>query len=404
MSSTNGLKGKVKQLVSEMNAKRTNATRPRDISLREHLAEDYDGLTPDHLFSELGIEPQYTRGVDIKDDEDMKYLLPEVVRQGLQAGMGVTRQQAIEAMRRAVISQGSILSEGNGGERWISPEVFLDPVQTGAVQAAYWQELIVGDEPVSQDSVNIPYFNLSDAAPEDTDEGATAVEGSVDYGHRKVVIKERKKALKISDAAIMFNSLSLISRFMLDFGRLLGLQLNADAAGVIVNGDQADGVTMNSPVIGVSDPTKGFQYRDFLRVGIRFNQLGRVGLSAIADEDTALEYLDLPEVKNKQFAGSPLMAVKFKSATQTPEDLYASFKVPANQIAIQDSAVSLIKLTARPLMVETERIVMKGINGTVARTYTGFAKLNRNASVRMDKTLAYADHQFPDWMSPYGSN
>ena len=401
MSSTHGLKGKVKQLVTEMHKLRTNPQQPRDISLREHLAENYDGLTPDHMFSELGVDPHYTRVIDLKEDDDLKYLIPEAVRQGIQLGMGVTRRQALESMQRAVASQGPVLSEGNGGQRWISPEVYLDPVQTGAVQAAYWNELIVRDQPVSQDSVNIPHFNLSDAAPSDSEEGATAEEGSVDYGFRKVVIKKRKKALKISDEALMFNSLSLLSVFFVDYGRLLGLMLNGDAVNVIVNGDVAGDNSMAAAVIGVSDTTKGFQYRDFTRVGIRFNQLGRVGVSAIANEETALEYLDLPEVKNKQFAGSPLMAVKFKSSVQTPEDLYASHKLPANQIAIQDSGIALIKLTAQPLMVETERMVMKGINGSVASTFTGFAKLNRNASVIMDETLDIVQHPFPDWMSPY---
>jgi hypothetical protein len=46
-------------------------------------------------------------------------------------------------------------------------------------------------------------------------------------------------------------------------------------------------------------------------------------------------------------------------------------------------------------------MVMKGINGSVASTFTGFAKLNRNASVIMDETLDIVQHPFPDWMSPY---
>lgn len=291
MSSTHGFKGKVKQLVREMHAIRTNPVQPRDISLRQHLAESYDGLSPDHMFSELGVDPQFTRVVDLKNDDDLKYLIPEAVRQGIQLGMGVTRQQQLEASRQAVISHGPILSEGNGGQRWISPEVYLDPVQTGAVQAAYWNELIVRDEPVAQDSVNIPYFNLSDAAPADSEEGATAEEGTVDYGYRKVVIKKRKKALKVSDEALLFNSLSLLSVFFVDYGRLLGLMLNGDAVNVIVHGDTVDN-PQTAAVIGVSDTTKGFQYRDFTRVGIRFNQLGRVGVSAIANEETALTYLD----------------------------------------------------------------------------------------------------------------
>lgn len=400
MSSTHGLKGNVRKLSRELHAIRTNPRAPRDISLRQHLAESYGGLAPEQMFSELGVDPQFTRVVDLQQDDDLKYLIPEAVRQGIQRGMGMTRQQALDVARRAIVSQGPILSEGNGGQRWISPEVWLDPVMRGAVQAGYWSELIVRDEPVSQDSVNIPFFDLSDATPEETEEGATAEEGEVTYGSKKVNIKKRKKALKITDEAVMFNSLSLLSVFFEDYGRLLGLLLSGDAVNVIVNGDVAGG-SQAAAVIGVSDTTKGFQYRDFLRVGIRFNQLGRVGLQAIGNEETALDYLDLPEVKNKQFAGNALMPVKFKSAVQTPEDLFASHKVDEDQIAIQDPSVSLIKLTAQPLLVETERIVMKGINGTVASIFTGFAKLQKNASVIIDRTLEFATSGFPTWMSPY---
>lgn len=399
MSSTNGLKGKVRQLVLEMHSIRTNARAPRDISLREHLHQNYDGLAPENLFSELEVDPNHTRVMDLMEDEDKRYLVPEVIRQGLQRGMGVPARQALDNVRRAVVSQGPVLSEGNGGQRWISPEIWLDPIQRGAVQAGYYNDLIVRDEPVSQDSVNIPYFNLSDANAKDTEEAATIEEGTVSYGTKTVKIKKRARGIKISYEALQFNSLSLTSIFFEDYGRQFALALSGDAVDVIVNGDVADG-SEAAPIIGIKTPGTP-AYEDYLRVAIRFNLLGRIGLTAIGNESTALEFLNLPEVKNKQFAGSPLMKVSFKSAVQTPEDLYASHKVPANQIVIQDSNVSLVKLTAQPLLVETERIIMKQIQGTAASIITGFAKLQRNASVVIDKTLNINAATFPAWMSPF---
>ncbi|HEX8688532.1 MAG TPA: hypothetical protein VF654_18605, partial [Pyrinomonadaceae bacterium] len=263
MSSTHGFKGNVAKLMKELNALRTNPLRPRDVSLREHLAEQYQ-VTPDHMFSELGVDPHFTRVVDLQQDEDKKWLIPEAVRQGIQFGMGISRQQAVEMARRAIVSQSSpILSEANGGARYISPEVWLDPIMSGAVQAAYWSDLIVKDEPVASDSVNIPNIKLSDASPEETSEGATAEVGTVSHGHKKVEIKKRKRALEITDESVLFNSLSLLSIFFVDYGRVLGLLLNGDAVNVIVNGDVAGG-SEASAVIGVSDTTKGFQFRDFL--------------------------------------------------------------------------------------------------------------------------------------------
>lgn len=393
----NGLKGKVRQIVQEMHAIRTDRNAPRDISLREHLAASYE-QSPDHMFAELGVNPHSTTVQQLMQDDDNRYLLPEVMRQGMQRGMGVVARQELEALKRAFVSQSPILSEGNGGARWISPEVWLDAHNRGNVQAGYYNDLIVRDEPVSQDSVNIPYFNLSDASAKDTDEAATIEESTVDYNSKKVVIKAKARGIKISYEAIMFNTLSLVSLFFEDFGRRFALALTADAVDTIISGDQADG-SEAAAVIGVANAGT-FAYKDSLRVGIRFNQLGRTGLVAIGNEDMCLEYLDLPEVKNKQNTGASLMPIRFKSAVQTPEDLYASHKVPANKLAIVDTMVSLVKLTAQPLLFETERIIMKRLQGTAVSTITGFAKLQRNGSVVVDKSIAYAGNQFPAWMSP----
>jgi hypothetical protein len=45
-----------------------------------------------------------------------------------------------------------------------------------------------------------------------------------------------------------------------------------------------------------------------------------------------------------------------------------------------------VQLTAMPLMVETDRIVMKQISGTAMSIYTGFAKIQRKASL-VDRRL-----------------
>lgn len=393
----NGLKGKVRQIAAQMHAIRTDRQAPRDISLREHLAAEYE-QTPEALFEELGINPHSTQIQQLMNDDDMKHLVPEIIRQGIMEGMGIVARQQLAAARQAIVSQGPVLSEGNGPAHWISPEVWLDAHNRGAVQAGYYNDLIVRDEPVSQDSVNIPYFNLSDAGARITDEAATIEEGTVDHNFKKVVIKAKGRSIKISYEAIMFNSVSLTQLFFVDFGRRFALAITADCVDVVISGDLADG-SEAAAVIGVTNAGT-LAYKDFLRAGIRFNLLGRTGLVAIANEDTCLEYLDLAEVKTKQNLGAALMPVKFKSAVQTPEDLYASHKVPANRIAIVDTSVSLVKLTAQPLLLETEKIISKRLMNSVASTITGFAKLQRNGSVVIDKSLAFAGNGFPVWMSP----
>jgi hypothetical protein len=83
-----------------------------------------------------------------------------------------------------------------------------------------------------------------------------------------------------------------------------------------------------------------------------------------------------------------------------PEEMFVSPKVGANKLVIQDPSSSIVQLTAIPLMVETERIVMKQISGTAMSIYTGFAKIQRKASVVIDGSILFSGNGFPSYMTP----
>jgi hypothetical protein len=249
-------------------------------------------------------------------------------------------------------------------------------------------------------TVTVPYLNLSDATLKDSAEGATIEEGSVTYGDKKVSVRKRARALKITYEAIEFNNLDLVQLFFEDFGRLLGHTLNGDAVLAILNGDQEDG-SEAAPVIGVADTSKGIQYKDVLKVWARLSLLGRASTSIIGNETTAVDYLTLPEVLKKDQYGAAIAPTRIKTPLPTMQDLYLSIKVPGSKLVFQDSSASLAQLTARPLMVESEKIVMKQITGTAASIITGFTKLNRNASVVLDGAQAFSGAGWPAWMSPF---
>jgi hypothetical protein len=399
-----GLKGKVRKIMTELNAVREHKERPRNMTLRQFLSEHYKGadgkpLTTGHLFADLNIDPRFTTVQELYGDDDMKWLMPEIVRDSIRQGMGMAAREQLAELRRAVVSQSPIISEV-GGQHFITPEVFLDPVMRGAVQAAFYADLIIREIGVPQPNVVVPFLDLSDASLTESDEVVTIEEGSVTYGTKTVKLKKRGRGIKISYEAIEFNTLDLAALFFLDLGRLLASRLNGDCVETIINGDQDDD-SEAAAIIGVEDVTEGFQYRDILRVWIRLSLLGRQSTSIIGNEDTASEYLDLPPVKNRQFAGSPLLATRMKTPLPTEQDLYASVKVADNQLAFQDSSMSLVQLTARPLMVESDKIISKQLAESVASIYTGFCKLQRNASIILDKTVAFADQGFPTWMNPF---
>ena len=62
-----------------------------------------------------------------------------------------------------------------------------------------------------------------------------------------------------------------------------------------------------------------------------------------------------------------------------------------------------MQLTARPLLVESEKIVRTQVAGTYASIITGFANVQRNARVVVDGSLAFSTNGFPTWMQAYAS-
>lgn len=394
-----GLKGKVREIVSQMNSQReTTTAAARNVSLRQYLAEKYktgsgESLTPAHLYQELNINPNTTTVQELYSNEDNKYLMSEIIRDGVAHGMAEVQAQAGRA------SHAPITSEAHpNGERFVSPEFRTQPIVDGATQGAYYRDLIVDEISVPTPDVTMPRLNLKDATLRDSNEAATIEEGTITYGSKKVTIPKKAKGIKITYEAIMFNPISLVSLYFTEIGRRLGVSLTNEAVRVIVDGDQPDG-SEAAAVIGVIDPTKGYQYRDLLRVWVRMGLLGRGSTSVIGNEITAVDYLDIEEVKKRQ-AGNPTTAVVLKTPIPTSQDLYANLRVAPNQLVFQDSMASLVMLTAMALMVETEKIVSKQIEGSYASVMTGFAKLNRNASVIVDHSLPFATNGFPLWMYP----
>lgn len=400
---SHGLKGKVKEIVTRMNAIRNDKERGRDIGLRQFLAEEYkdangQALAPEHLYAELDIDPQRTRVKDVMEAEDTKYLMAEIVRDGVRTGMGIAQREMLQRAREASVSQGPVAAD-LGTQRFMSPEVYLDAQRLGLVQGTFYPDLIVRDEPVSQPNVIVPTIDLSKAELKDSAEAATIEEGSVSYGSKTVVVKKKARGLKISYEAIMFNSLSLVQIFFQDAGMILGHTLNGMAVDAIVSGDQAGG-TEAAAVIGVDNTSNGITWKDYVRVAIRGGLIGRTFTQIIANETTGNNHLNIPEVKNLQ-EGRPIFPVNLRTPLRMPTDLYVSPKIPTNQVALQDPSMSLVQLTAMPLMVETDKIVEKQLEASFASIMTGFAKLQRNASVIIDGSILYSGNQFPAWMAPY---
>jgi hypothetical protein len=241
-------------------------------------------------------------------------------------------------------------------------------------------------------------MNLADAVLNTTDEAATIEEGSITYDSKTVTLETKARGLKISYDAIAYNSISLAQRYMQDAGRTLGHTLNGMAVTTILNGDVAGG-TEAAAVIGVADTDDGITYEDILRAAIRMGLIGRFATQLIGSETSTRKYMLLPEMKER-FLGTALLQTKLRSPLVLPDEIFPSSKMSDSKLALQDRSISLIQLTSMPLMVETDKIIMKRLNEVAISITTGFAKLSRTASVVIDGAIDYADNQFPAWMAP----
>lgn len=402
---SHGLKGKVKEMVTRMDLIRQDAERPRDIGLRQFIAENYTDaekqpLKPEHLYAELDIDPSYTRVKDVMADEDTRFLMAEIVRDGVRTGMGMIQREQLKQLRERAVSMGPI-THNEYSQRWVTPDVYLDAQRLGMVQNTFYPDLIVREEPVPQPVVTVPTIDLSKATLVDSGEAATIEEGSVSYGSKQVTLKKKARGIKISYEAIQFNSLSLVQIYFQDAGMILGHTLNGMAIDAIVNGDVSGG-GQAAAVIGVDNTSNGITWKDLVRVAVRGGLIGRTFTQLVGNETTANNFLNLAEVKNLQ-QGSPLLNVSIKSPLRMPTDLYVAPTIPTNQVALQDPSMSLVQLTAMPLMVETEKIISKQLEASYASIYTGFAKLQRTASILVDGSIAYSGNQFPTWMAPFST-
>lgn len=397
-----GFKGNMRAIVRELDALRGHKEMPRDVTLRQFLADNtLNGgrgqLQPENLYSELGINPRVTTVKEMMADDDLKWLVYEFARAGIRNGMGITARDELAALRKAIRSM-AITGQQGGGTRWISPEVFLDPVQRGAIQAAFYNELVIREINVGNTKVTMPRIDLSDAQLMDSEEAATIEEGTVVYGDKDVKITKLAKGIKITDEAVMFNSVDFLMLWLEQLGRKFAAKLNGKAVTVLENGEQAD-LSENSAVIGVEDTDEGITYRDVLYAWVRMGLIGRLANTLVAGAAVSVDYLDLPAVRERQNAGGTLLPTTLRVPIPSSTDLFPASQAADDQMILTDPTVAMVQLTAQALRGESERFASKGLSGTYFTVYTGFAIVQRDGRVIIDRSLERTPgvNDFPSW-------
>lgn len=285
--------------------------------------------------------------------------------------------------------------------RWLVPEVIRTAIYLGIKEAPFYPNIIASDQAISSLQAVMPFVNPSDAAPAKVNEAETIPLGDVSFGEKSVRLFKVGRGIKITDEVKNYVSLDIMSLFVRDFGVQLGYALDTLAIDVAINGNMKDG-SESAPVIGVGDTAQGIQYRDLLRIWVRGSRMGRNFQTMIGDEDQAIDILDLPEFKTRMY-GTPQATLNLKTPVPSQADFYIHPGTPENELLLIDPKAALIKLTARQLMLESERIVSNQTEAIYATITTGFSKMYRDAAILLDGTKEFANNGFPDYMNidPY---
>ena len=173
--------------------------------------------------------------------------------------------------------------------------------------------------------------------------------------------------------------------------------MDALAMDVLLNGNMIDGAE-SAPVIGVYDTANGITYKDLLHIWVRGSRLGRNYQNIIGGEDQAIELLDLPEFKDRK-GGTPQATLNIKSPVPNQANFYIHPGTPDNQLVLIDKAAALIKLTAKELMLESERIVSNQTQATYATLTTGFCKMYQDAVILLAADKKFTENGFPSFMN-----
>lgn len=289
------------------------------------------------------------------------------------------------------------------GYRWILPEVIREAVRLGLRRQPVYRDLIAGEETVSQKRVTMPSVNMSEGTPEVVNEMETIPVGQVSFNEKYINLRKIGTGIKVSDEVQKYVSLNVIQLYLQDAGVKLGLGFDTLAIDCLINGDSTDLAGTSAPVIGVTSTVSGITYSDILRMWLRMSRLGRNATGLLSAEDSALKILNMDEFKTRGL-GVPLKALNVKTPVPQSSDYLLHGSMPTgDKLGFIDNTSALLKLNSTGLLVESERIASRQLNGTYITQTSGFAKMFRDAFIILDGTVTYsptagAAGAFPTWM------
>lgn len=330
-----------------------------DITLKSYLADSFGAeMTPEKFYRELGIDPS---------------------------------KLTVEKMLNT--------SELN---RWLFPEVFRDAVLRGLEYTPFYGALVAAEETIESTGLTMPAMDFTaldktEVQLRDVNEGATITEGQiVTWSEKQVTIKKKGRGLKQTYESIMFTPIDLAAIFFEELGTQLGADLDADLINIAFNGDQVDG-SQSAPVIGATTANT-LTYSDIVRAWVRFRRIGRVSTVMLMSEADAMTVLAMPQFQQTQIPNGVTpsgVTLNVSNPLPTSQDIYVHDAIPTGKIIFVDKQRFAVQLTAMPLLIESEKIISRQIQGEYVSIITGFANLFKDGRMVLDYTTTIGTNPGP---------
>lgn len=291
--------------------------------------------------------------------------------------------------------------------KWLFPELFRDAIRRGLQYTPFYGTLVAAEETIAGTGITMPAIDFTSVDPNevrlrDTNEGATITEGQIiAWSEKQVTIKKKARGLKQTYESLMFTPIDLAAIYFEELGTQLGADLDAELVNVALNGDQADG-TAAAPVIGVT--TSGtLTYQDLARAWIRFRKIGRNSTVMLMSENEALTILALPEYQRTVFPGAQVPqqqgfsppTLNIANPLPTSQDILIHDSMADGKIILIDVARAFIQLTAMPLLIESDKVVSRQIQGEYVSIITGFANVFTDGRLVIDVNSSLATNPGP---------
>lgn len=348
--------------------------------------------------------PSLVRNLDaLRAGDDQHKPIEITFEEVVKGKWGITQDELLDkiGINSKITTMQNIFTMPDQTVRWIVPEIIRSAITLGMRQAPFYPNIIASEQGITGLQAIMPFINMSDAAPAKVNEAETIPLGDISFGQKSVRLFKIGKGFKLTDEVKNYVSLDVLGIYLRDFGIQLGYAMDTLAMDVAINGNQVDG-SESAPVIGVYTTANGTAYKDLLHIWVRAARMGRNFTTIIGGEDQAIEMLNLPEFKDRQ-SGTTQATLNVKSPVPNSANFYIHPGTPENQIMLIDPSSALIKLNARQLMLETERIVSNQTEAVYASLTTGFSKMYQDAVLMMDSTKAFSANGFPEFMNvdPY---